>query len=70
MEMDRDVLPSTPRIWKDLEGNRLKDIGSLLWRIKMISPPCVRPRTIPLFFQDLPIPKGQKGEEIISQADV
>jgi hypothetical protein len=53
--------PSTPRIWKDLEKNRLKDIGSLLWRLKMNSPPCVRHSTIPLFFQDLPSPKGQKG---------
>jgi hypothetical protein len=41
MEMERDVLPPTPHIWKNLEKNRLKDIGSFLWRLKMITPPPV-----------------------------
>jgi hypothetical protein len=37
--MERGVLPSTERIWKDLEENRLKDIGFFLWRLVMISHP-------------------------------
>jgi hypothetical protein len=50
--------------------NRLKDIDCFLWLIKMISPPpCICPSSVPLFFQGLSSQKGQKGEEIVYQAD-
>jgi hypothetical protein len=51
-------------------GDRLKDSDYFLWHLQMISPPCVHPIPIPLFFQYLSSQKRQKGQEIISQADV
>jgi hypothetical protein len=41
---------------KQVEGHRLFSVAAQNDQ----PPPCVRPSTIPLFFQDLPSPKGQK----------